>query len=390
MQNFIYTIDTKVYFGKGQMNFLPEEIKKYGKHVLLVYGGGSIKRNGLYQKIMELLEHREMEITEFGNVEPNPTVDTVQRGIQLCRQKKIDVILAVGGGSVIDCGKAIGAGTYYEGSPWDLVKNPDLLQRSLPMITVLTMAASGSEMDEYAVLTNEDTLEKQSMHGACIRPRVSFLDPTNTFTLPKRQTAAGVADIMSHLIDCYFKIVPGAFMQERVIEALLKTCIHYGPVLMEEPDNYEARANIMWVSSWAVNGLVSLGNAGQSPVHPIEHQLSAVYKVTHGEGLAVLTPHWMDHILEKYENALDLFVSYGVNVFEIQKNLEPKEIAHQAIRQTAKVFEKMELPKNLRELGIKEKDQFEIMAEKAVNAGAGRTYFAMNKEDVIKIYEKAY
>lgn len=390
MQNFQFQVDTNVFFGKGQLTNLPDEIIKYGKKVLLVYGGGSIKRTGLFDTVVKLLLDRNISITEFGNVEPNPTVATAEKGIELCKQKEIDVILCVGGGSVIDCGKAIGAGVYYEHSPWDLVKYPDLLKESIPIMCVLTMAASGSEMDEYAVLTNEKTLEKQSMHGSCIRPKVAILDPEYTYTLPKAQTAAGVADIMSHLLDGYFKVVPGAFLQRRVIEALLITCIEYGPVLMVDPENYEARANIMWASSWAVNGMVSKGFAGQSPVHPIEHPLSARYNVTHGAGLAVLTPYWMRYILEEKEEALELFVSYARNVWKIVDECDSYKLALKAIKKTELFFKDMGLPSTLRELGINTKDYFDELAKTAVIAGASKAYFSLTEEEVKKIYEMSF
>lgn len=390
MQNFQFYINTNVFFGKGEIQNLGREIKSCGQNILLVYGGGSIKKTGLYDTVIDILNSEEINITEFGSVEPNPTVATAKKGIAICREKKIDGILCVGGGSVIDCGKAIAAGTYYDGSPWDLVCDPEKIKKALPIITVVTMAAAGSEMDEYAVLTNEATFEKKSMHSLMIRPKVSIMDPEYTYTVPKCQTAAGVADIMSHLLDCYFKVVPGAYLQERVIEALLITCLEYGPVVMESPDDYDARANLMWASSWAVNGMVSKGFAGQSPVHPIEHPLSARYNVTHGAGLAVLTPNWMRFILETKEDALPIFVKYARNVWKIEDLVDDRRLAELAIEKTADFFKKLSLPSTLRELGIQTKEHFNELAEIAVKAGASKAYFSLNKKEIVKIYEMSF
>lgn len=333
MQNFYYFIPTEVYFGKGQISHLGEALKQFGSRVLLVYGGGSVKKFGVYDAVMEEIKKAGLSVTELSGVEPNPRVTTVNKGATICKEQQIDVVLPVGGGSTIDCAKGIAAGAKYDGDAWDLVMNSSLITDALPIVAVLTVAATGSEMDEFGVISNMETNDKKGLASPLVKPKVSIMDPEYTYSVPKYHTAAGTADIMSHLFELYFKEVEdGAYMQKRMIEALLKTCIKYGPIACEKPDNYEARSNLMWASSWAINGFLKAGFAGAWSCHPMEHQLSAYYDVTHGVGLAILTPHWMRHILS--DRTVDLFVEYGVNVWGIDKDLDKFDIANLAIDKT--------------------------------------------------------
>ena len=389
MQNFYYSIPTEVYFGKGQISHLGERLKRFGKKVLLVYGGGSIKKFGIYDQVMHQIESADLEVTELSGVEPNPRVSTVNKGADICKKKKIDVILPVGGGSTIDCAKGIAVGAKYDGDAWDLVLDASLIKAALPIVTVLTVAATGSEMDEFGVITNMETNDKMSLSSPLVKPKVSIMDPQYTYSVSKYHTAAGTADIMSHLFELYFKeVADGAYMQKRIIEGMLKTFIKYGPIACAKPDDYEARSNLMWVSSWAINGFLKAGFAGPWSCHPMEHQLSAYYDVTHGVGLAILTPHWMRHIL--CEKTVGFFVEYGENVWGIDNSKDPFDIANEAIDKTKALFDSMDIPKTFREIGITTKDNFDTMAEKAVNAGVSKCYYPLTKEDVLDIFEMAF
>ena len=386
MLNFDYSIPTKVFFGKGKISVLPAEIKKYGSKVLLVYGGGSIKRNGIYEDIVNRLKENSIDFWELSGVEPNPRITTVRKGIDICKKNKIDIVLAVGGGSSIDCAKAIAAGYYYEGDAWDIVKDQNKISKILPIASVLTLAATGSEMDIFAVITNMDTNEKIGTGHPDMVPKFSILDPTYTFTVPKNQTAAGTADIMSHIFEAYFSSTKEAFLQDRMAEAMLKTCINYGKKAMDEPENYEARANLMWASSLAINGLLSYGKHRNWVVHPMEHELSAYYDITHGVGLAILTPYWMKYILD--DSTVDKFVEFGVNVWNIDSNKDKYDIANTAINKTREYFDLLGIPSRLSEVGIGE-DKLEEMAKQSVRKGKRGSLKPIDYEDVLNVFKAA-
>lgn len=389
MHDFIYNIPTKVYFGKGQLLHLPSLVKEYGKKPLLIYGGGSIKRNGIYNHILHLFEEANISFSELSGVEPNPRISTVRKGISTCKEQNIDVLVAVGGGSTIDCAKAISAGLYYEGDPWDLCLDRNKIKDGIPIIAIPTIAATGSEMDPFGVITNEETQDKKGLGSPILIPKVAICDPSYTFSVSAFQTASGTADIISHILETYFRQAKGAYMAERICEGLLKTCFHYGKLAIDDPENYDARANLMWASSWAINGFLKCGLAGPWVVHPIEHQLSAYYDIPHGAGLAVLTPPWFRKIL-KNPDSLPVFRNYGVNVWGIDASLSDIEIASKAIQQTKEFFASIGLPSTLRELGIENKEYFEVMAEKSLRDGAGKTYFPLSKEDILDILEESF
>lgn len=292
MNDFVFFNDTKVYFGKGHLSHLGEEVKNFGTKALLVYGGGSIKRLGLYDKVMNELNNAGITVFELSGVEPNPHHTTVNKGAAICKNEGIDLILAVGGGSTIDCSKAIAATAKYDGDDcWDLVTHKAEVTETLPIVTILTLSATGSEMDGGCVISNVDTNEKYGYFAPHNNPRVSFLDPTNTFTVSAYQTASGSADIMSHIFDvAYFSTQDEMDMLLRMQEEVLKTVVKYAPVAIKTPDDYEARANLMWASSWALNGFLYDGLSQATICHMIEHELSAFYDITHGHGLAIVTP----------------------------------------------------------------------------------------------------
>ena len=386
MNNFNYSIPTKIFFGKDKISVLGDEIKKYGTRVLLVYGGGSIKKSGIYNRVTEIFKANDINFWELSGVEPNPRITSVTKGIELCRDNKIDIILAVGGGSSIDCAKVVAAGYYYEGDAWDIVLDPRKIQNALPLATILTLAATGSEMNSGAVITNFDTNEKLGTGNPAMAPKFSILDPTYTYTLPSNQTAAGTADIISHIFEVYFSSTKEAYLQNRMAEAMLKTCIKYGEVAMKDPENYEARSNLMWTSSLAINGLLSYGKVTEWSTHGMEHELSAYYDITHGVGLAILTPHWMKYILN--EETLEKFVEYGVNVWGIDANQDKYKIANEAIDKTREYFSSLGIPSSLREVGINE-EKLEEMAKQATRRGKLGNFRALDAGDVLSIFTAA-
>lgn len=387
MINFDYSTPTKVFFGKDQINVLPKEVKKYGSRVLLVYGGGSIKKIGLYDKVIELLKSNNISFWELSGVEPNPRITSVRKGIEICRENNIDLVLAVGGGSTIDCSKVIAAGVSYEGDPWDIVLDSSKIKSVISVASILTLSATGSEMNYGAVISNLETNEKLGTESPGMAPKFSILDPTYTFSVPKNQTAAGTADIMSHIFEVYFNNTEGTYIQNRMAEALLKTCINYGRKAMDEPENYEARANLMWASSLAINDLLSYGKDAKWSVHEMEHELSAYYDITHGVGLAILTPAWMEYVLN--DETVDKFVEYGVNVWDLDKNKDKYDIAKEAIKKTREFFVSLDIPTTLREVGIGE-EKLEEMANQAVRIeGTLGNFKPLNREDVLNIYKAA-
>ena len=386
MNSFIYNIPTKVYFGENQLGNLGSELRKFGKRVLLTYGGGSIKRSGLYDRIIEELHSADMEIFELSGIEPNPRIESVREGVKICKEQGIDVLLAVGGGSTIDATKFMAAGACVDHDAWEFFgANAKPIEQALPIVTILTLSATGSEMDTGGVISNLATGDKLGRLAQPLLPKVSFLDPTLTYTVSKFQTAAGSADIMSHIIEVYFNTQEDLFMLDCVMEGLLKTVVKYAPIAVCEPENYEARANLMWASSWAINGFINGGKRKAWSCHPMEHELSAVYDITHGLGLAILTPRWMEYCLD--ETTVDKYVQYGVNVFGIDANLDKMTIAKESIRLTEEfLFDKLGLQRTFTEVGIKRED-FRLMAEKACRYGSIKGFKTLTVEDVERIFE---
>ncbi len=384
MQNFDYQTPTRLIFGKDAIHSLPEVMSHYGKRVLLTYGGGSIKKIGLYAKVKELLADK--EIYELPGIEPNPKYNpSVLEGVRICKEKHIDVILAVGGGSVLDCTKAIAAGAKYDGEPWDLISGKVPTKEALPFIDILTLAATGSEYDSGAVISRTETNDKVGYESPSLFPAVSILDPTYTFTVSARQTAAGTADAMNHVIEQYFT-GDTTLLNDGFCESELRSLMANVKVALAHPDDYRARAELMLDCTYGCNGILSLGNSASGwPCHAMEHALSAYYGITHGVGLAILTPRWMKHILN--EKTLPRFVKYGINVFGIDKNLPEKEIAEKAIDATYAFFESIGLPMHLKEVGIDESRLKEMAHHVAVNEGVDHAWAPLREEDVYEIYQ---
>lgn len=385
MNDFVFQNTTRVYFGRGHLRHIVEELKQYGSRVLLIYGGGSIKKIGLYDTLTGLLAAAGLRVSELAGVEPNPRHTTVNKGAAICRKERIDVLLAVGGGSTIDCAKAVAAATFHDGDCWELVSGAAPVTRALPLVVVLTLAATGSEMDTGCVISNMERHSKQGLLHPLLAPKVSFLDPTNTFSVNAYQTACGSVDIMSHVFDLsYFSRQPGFDMIDRMSEELFKTIIKYAPIAIREPENYEARANLMWASSWALNGFLTTGII-QAPVcHAMEHELSAWYDITHGLGLAIITPRWLSHILD--ETTAPAIARLGVRCFDVDTSLPALEAARQGIERLSDFFfTTLGLKSRLSDLGIDDTN-FAAMAQSACGGGELESLKPLRPADVEAIY----
>lgn len=386
MNNFIYDVPVKVYFGENQLGHLGEELSKYGKRVLLTYGGGSIKKSGLYDAVVKEIKKADLELYELSGIEPNPRVDSVREGAKICKENNIDVLLAVGGGSTIDATKWMAAGACVEHDPWDFFNEKWApVEKALPIITVLTLSATGSEMNVSGVISNLETKDKIGRGEGPLLPKVSFLDPTNTYTVNPYQTACGSVDIMSHIMEVYFNMEQDLYLLDSFMEQMLKTVVKYAPIAMKEPDNYEARANLMWTSSWAINGFARGGKRQAWSCHPMEHELSAISDITHGLGLAILTPRWLQYCLD--ETTVSKYVQFGVNVFGINPSLDPMTIANKSIEKLSEFFfETLGLDDTLTKVGIEKKD-FQVMAKKSCGDGVLEGFKPLNQGDIEKIFE---
>jgi len=380
MNKFIYDIPTKICFGKGQINRLAKEIKIFSDSILIVYGGGSIKKNGIYDVVIRLLNENGISYCELPGVKPNPRISSVKKGIRLCRENNVGLVLAVGGGSTIDCAKAIAAGVEYDGDPWDFYIQKARILKALPIGTVLTLSATGSEMNGNSVINNDDTKEKFGTYSRELKPKFSILDPEYTYTVNKWQTASGTVDIFTHVCEQYFSPERDAYLQDRLSEAVMKTCIKYGRIAIENPNNYEARANLMWTSSIALNGLLTYGKTGDWATHVIEHSISAVYDITHGAGLAVILPAWMEHVIIGNE---DKFSEYGREVFGI-KEIDDNKAAYLSIEKTRDFFKSLYMPSKLSELGVKP-ESLELLVEKSMIASKIGFFKSLEKDDVKSI-----
>lgn len=386
MKDFIFHNPDKIYFGKNQINALPNELKTFGSKVLLVYGGGSIKKSGLYDTVKDSILSNGFELFELSGVEPNPRHTTVNKGAAICKENHIDVILAVGGGSTIDCAKGIAAAALTaDGDVWKLVSGGVWVTKALPLVVVLTNAATGSEMDEWAVISNMQTNEKIGLGGSALLPKVAFENPEYSFTLPSYQTACGAFDIFSHVLDNYYFAGDDTFdMILEFQEAVMRTVVKWAPIAIKEPKNYEARANLMWASSMALNKILDAGTVHSCACHLMEHELSAYYDITHGHGLAIITPRWLTYTLN--EKTAPAIHRLGIKVFDIDKTLNAINGAMQTIVALEKFcFETLGLASNLKELGIDDR-HFANMAKHACINGEISGLKTLNASEVEQIY----
>ncbi|MBG9653688.1 iron-containing alcohol dehydrogenase [Cytobacillus firmus] len=383
MQNFTFYNPTKLIFGKDQLSQLQTEIPQYGKKVLVVYGGGSIKQNGLYDKVMAQLNEIGAEVFELAGVEPNPRISTVRKGVEICKNEGVDFLLAVGGGSVIDCTKAIAAGAKYDGDAWDLVIKKAFAEKALPFGTVLTLAATGSEMNAGSVITNWETNEKYGWGSPVTFPKFSILDPVNTFTVPRNQTVYGIVDMMSHVLEHYFHLEENTNFQDRMCESLLITIMEAAPKLLEDLESYEHRAAILYSGTMALNGILNMGYRGDWATHNIEHAVSAVYDIPHGGGLAILFPNWMKHNLNVKP---ERFKQLAVRVFNVDPaGKTDEETALEGIEKLREFWNSIGAPSRLADYDIDD-SKIELMADKATVNGEFGNFAKLNHADVVSIY----
>ncbi len=388
MENFEFLSPTKIIFGRGTEQQVGAETKRQANRVLLHYGGGTIKRTGLYDRVVDSLHAAGLELVELGGVQPNPRLSLVHEGVRLCREQKVDFILAVGGGSVIDSAKAIALGVPYEGDVWDFFAGEAEPGERVPVGVVLTIPAAGSEASKSAVITNEDGWLKRGLNHELNRPVFAIMNPELTFTLPPYQTACGAADIMAHVMERYFTNVEHVDYTDRLCEATLKTVIQNVPLVLQSPENYAARAEIMWASTLAHNDLLSTGRIGDWASHQIEHELSGIYDVAHGAGLAVVFPAWMRYV---YKHDVQRFVQFAVRVWNAEQSFrDPEATALEGIRRMEEFFQSIGLPTTLEKLGVPE-DRLEEMAAKCKkpNGDTVGMFVKLTQQDVLEILRLA-
>ena len=369
MINFEYHSPTKIVFGKDSEKKIGGLLKPHASKILLHYGGGSIKDSGLYDRVVQSLSENEIEFVELGNVKPNPRLSLVNEGIKLCKKENIELILAVGGGSVIDSAKAIAMGVLYEGDLWeDVYENGKFAEAALPVATILTIPAAGSETSNVSVITNEELMHKIPGRSNYIKPLLSIINPELFFTVPKYQIACGVADMMSHVMERYFTTTMHTDLTDGLCESTLKTVMKNAPLILENPQNYDAWCEIGFSATVAHNGLLGMGREQEWTCHPMEHGFGSAYDTIHGEGLAILFPAWMEYV---YKENVGMFVQFAVNVMGVQGNLRNQEdVALEGIRCLRKFFMEIGLPSKLSEIGVEER--FEEMAKSCTGADSGK------------------
>ena len=387
MNNFTFHTPTKVFFGKGTEKQVGEIIKSYGfSKVLFHYGSGSIKRTGLYDTVTASLREAEISFVELGGVEANPKLSLARKAAELARNEKADMILAVGGGSVLDSAKAAAAGACNACDPWEFSSKKRAPEKALPVGTILTLAASGSETSDSCVLTNEDGWLKRGFNAPCNRPLFSILNPELTYTVSKYQTGCGIVDIMMHTLERYFSLNGDNPLTDALAEGLLRTVVEEGKRAIRDPKDYEARAALMWAGSLSHNGLTGCGKTFMMRCHQLEHELSGAYdRVAHGAGLAVIFPAWAKYI---YRYNVSRFAQYAVNVWGLPMNFEhPERTALEGIQATEAYFQSIGMPVRLSELDVDDA-KFDEMAEKCTFFGK-RTlpdYIELGKKEMLDIY----
>lgn len=384
MNNFSYCNPTKLIFGKDTVQAIANEVPLYGKKVLLVYGGGSIKRNGLYDAVLQQLHEIGAEVFELAGVEPNPRITTARKGVALCKEQGIEFLLAVGGGSVIDCTKLIAAGAKYDGDPWDLVTKTAKVEGALPFGTVLTIAATGSEMNSGSVITNWETKEKFGWGSPLTFPKFSILDPQNTYTVPLDHTVYGIVDMMSHVFEQYFHKTGNTPLQDRMCESVLQTVIEAAPKLINDLHNNELRETILYSGTIALNGYLSVGAAGDWASHGIEHAVSAVRDIPHAGGLAILFPNWMKHTMHE---SIERYVQFAIRVWNVNPiGKSDEEVALEGIECVREFWSSLGAPSTLAYYNIDE-SSVSIIAEKAMIRGEFGNFKKLNKQDVMAILQ---
>lgn len=386
MKNFTLDIKTRIIFGKDSLSRLASELEGNYKNILLHYGSDRIKKTGLYDNIVNILKDNNCQVFELPGVEPNPKLGLVRQGVEIAKDKNIDLILAVGGGSVIDSAKAIGIGALYDGDVWDFYTGEASTNETLPVGVILTIPATGSESSTGSVITNEDGLYKRATGGHFMRPKFAILDPTYTLTLPSNQTFAGVMDILSHVFERYFTQTKNVDLTDSLCEATMKTVIKNAYILKENPQNFDARAEIMFAGTIAHNGLLGAGREEDWASHDIGHEISGLYGTTHGETLSIIFPAWMKYV---YKENLDIFAQFATNVWGVsEQGMSKEELALEGINKFEEFLTDMGLPKSFTEASLP-LDEIELMANKATENGPLGGLKKLNKEDLINIYNLA-
>ena len=388
MNNFSFYSPTEFVFGKGMESNCGELVKKHGgTKVLVHYGSGSVVKSGLLDRVTASLEEANVPYILLGGVVPNPRDTKVYEGIDLCRRENCDFILSVGGGSCIDSSKAIAAGVCYDGDFWDFYCGKARIEKALPVGTVLTIAAAGSEGSPDTVITKEEGMEKRGAGSDLLRPKFSVLDPELTFTLPAYQTACGATDIMAHVFERYFTTTKEVEITDRLCEAVLLTMIKETPRVIADPEHYEARANIMWAGMVAHNNICGVGRAQDWNSHGLEHELSGLYDCAHGAGLAVIMPAWMEYVVD---TDVMRFAQMATRVWGVQMNFEdPKSTALKGIRAFRSFLHDIGMPINFAELGAKEEDIPVLVEKLGVGDGVRYGFRQLNKQDCENIYKLA-
>ncbi|GKZ03673.1 NADH-dependent alcohol dehydrogenase [Paraclostridium bifermentans] len=391
MLNFDYQNRTRIIFGKDEHKNIGKLIKPYANKVLFHFGGQSIKKSGVYEDVINSLLESQIDFVELGGVKPNPRLSLVNEGIELCRKEKVDFILAVGGGSVIDSAKAIAIGVPYSGDVWDFYCKDIEIKEAIPVSTILTIPAAGSESSTGTVITNEEKQLKLSCGCELLRPLLSIINPELYFTLPKNQIANGISDMMSHIMERYFTNTSNTDLIDGLCESTLKAIMRNGSIIINDNKNYDAWAEIALSGNIAHNGLLGLGREQDWASHKIEHELSAIYDVAHGAGLSVVTPAWMKYV---YKENMPMFEQFAVNVMGVEKECKSQEeIINEGIENLKSFYKKLELPTSLKELNINESN-LDLMAKKSTNFNDGKEILIgglkkLNWEDVLAIYNLA-
>ncbi|PKN99498.1 MAG: NADH-dependent alcohol dehydrogenase [Chloroflexi bacterium HGW-Chloroflexi-5] len=388
MENFEFINPTRILFGKNSEEKVGEQVASYSNNILLHFGGGSIKTSGLYERVTASLKKAGVQWVELGGVKPNPRLSLVHEGVKLCKEHKLGLILAVGGGSVIDSAKAIAMGAVIEHDVWDFYLGKGEPAAALPIGTVLTIPAAGSEASTGTVITNEEGWLKRAVNSELIYPRFSILNPELAFSLPKFQVACGVTDIMSHLMERYFTNIQHVELTDRLIEATMKTLISQTPLVLQNPKDYDAWSEIMWAGTVAHNNLLNTGRIGDWASHEIEHEISGIYDIAHGAGLAVVFPAWMKYV---WKHDVNRFVQWSVRVWNVEMDVfNPEAVAQAGIEKMEAFFQSMGLVTRLSEMDIPA-DRIDEMAAKCTNNGKRSfgSFVKLGYEDVRKILNLA-
>lgn len=387
MKDFNYCAPTRVIFGKNTELEVGKALKNAGAtRVLMQYGGGSIKKSGLYDRVVKTIRDEGIELFELGGVQPNPHLSLVRKAIEIVREQKIDYLLAVGGGSAIDSTKATAVGAVYDGDVWDFYCGKAVPNKAMPVGVVLTIPAAGSEGSNSSVITNEDGWIKRGLGCDLTRPAFAIYNPELTYSLPAYQTAAGATDIMAHIMERYFTNEPDVDMTDRLCESVLKTIIRQAPVAVKEPDNYVARAEMMWASTVAHNDFLSCFRVGDWSSHQLSHELSGMYDATHGAALAVAFPAWMTYV---YKHDVQRFCRFAVEVMGVEMDFfHPEETALKGIAALRAFFKSIGMPTTLSELGVPE-DKLDVLADKVKRGADGTTgqFVKLTRDDCLKIYQ---